>query len=125
MNRAFIKKEFEFKQYQKGLMEELAEEKRINKKLQGQLSKYNDLMHHKEFEIQHLNNQKKMLVKDKKGKEVITMETQINDNKLNQNNHKQTGTNAIQKHTRQKSDELTSKRAATAHSRKKSSITKR
>jgi len=37
-------------------MEELAEEKRINKKLQGQLSKYNDLMHHKEFEIQHLNN---------------------------------------------------------------------
>jgi len=29
-----------------------------------------------------------MLVKDKKGKEVITMETQINDNKLNQNNHK-------------------------------------
>lgn len=54
-------------------MDELGEEKKVNKKLQGQLSKITDQMHTKEMEIQLLNNEKKMMAKDKKGKDFVTM----------------------------------------------------
>ena len=79
------------------------------------------------MEILHLSNEKKMLTKERKVKDFLTMDTLLNDKKLNE------GLKALNKevipvqksmHVRRRSDDVC-KRPSTGASKKRSSVSKR
>jgi hypothetical protein len=76
----------------------------------------------KDLEIMHLNNEKKMISKDKKTKEMLMIETIANEKKMGDPfKYIKESANL---HQRRKSDELT-RRASTANPKKKSSVSKK
>ena len=74
----------EFKEYQKCLEDELKDERQTAKKLQSKIDKFNSKIVNKDMEILHLSNEKKILAKDRRIKDVITMDTLLNDKKLSE-----------------------------------------
>ncbi len=54
-----LKKEFEYKEYMNSVIEELNDQKKINRKLNNQFSKLNEDIEEKTLEILHLKNQTK------------------------------------------------------------------
>ena len=104
----------------------MREEKTTAKKLQGKLDKFNERIVSKDMEILHLSNEKKMIAKEKKVKDFLTMDTLLNDKKLTE------GLKAMSKemsafkptHSRRKSDDVC-KRPSTGASKRRGSVSKR
>ena len=64
--------------------DELKDERQTAKKLQSKIDKFNSKIVNKDMEIMHLSNEKKILAKDRRIKDVITMDTLLNDKKLSE-----------------------------------------
>lgn len=127
LNRLMIKKELEFKEYQKCLEEELRIERANTRKLQKKVDNFNEKLVNKDLELLHLLNEKKILTKDRKVKDIVSMESPFTEKKMPE------GLKVLDKgvlsetkptHHRRRSDDVC-KRPSTGSSKKKTSVTKR